>query len=182
MEFLSKTITTKDGNHWVLRNVQPSDAQGMLDYLRIVSGETPYLLRNVDEITFTLEGEKTILQSRLEEDGGFMMLAEKDGMIAGNCSLARKGGARRVRHRSSFAIAIKEEYWNLGLGSAMVNYVLELAKDLGYGQVELEVVEGNDRAKALYEKMGFQQTGVCPQALRYDDGSYRDEYCMVKIL
>ena len=49
-------------------------------------------------------------------------------------------------------------------------------------QVELEVVEGNERAKALYEHLGFQETGKHLHALKYDDGNYRDEYTMVKFL
>lgn len=181
MKFKEKTIQAKDGTSWVLRNVYPSDAQSMIDYLRQVSGETPFLLRSPEEVNFTLEGEEALLQNRLEEEGGFMMLAERDGVIAGNCSLGMKGGAMRVRHRGSFAIALKEEFWNLGLGRAMISYALELGQECGYSQVELEVVEGNDRARALYEKVGFVQTGVCPNALKYPDGSIRDEYYMVKI-
>ena len=89
---------------------------------------------------------------------------------------------RRVRHRCGFAIALKRQYWNAGLGTAMMGYALSLARDMGYEQVELEVVEGNERAKRLYEKMGFVETGRTLRSLRYDDGSYRDEICMAKIL
>lgn len=64
----------------------------------------------------------------------------------------------------------------------MMAYVLSLAKDMGYEQVELEVVDGNSRAKHLYEKFGFIETGRNIRALKYDDGSYRDEYRMVRML
>ncbi|MDE7286034.1 MAG: hypothetical protein K2N55_04205 [Lachnospiraceae bacterium] len=52
---------------------------------------------------------------------------------------------------------------------------------MGYEQMELGVVEGNDRAKALYERFGFEATGKTPRALKYDDGSYKDEYTLIKI-
>ena len=45
-----------------------------------------------------------------------------------------------------------------------------------------KLVEGNTRAKNLYERFGFRETGKNFRALKYDDGSYRDEYKMVKIL
>ena len=58
----------------------------------------------------------------------------------------------------------------------------ELARQIGYEQIELEVVDGNDTAKRLYEKCGFVETGKQVRALKYDDGTYRDEYIMIKVL
>lgn len=49
-------------------------------------------------------------------------------------------------------------------------------------QMELEFVEGNGRARGLYEKMGFRITGVRPNAIRLKDGSLRNEYLMVREL
>lgn len=63
----------------------------------------------------------------------------------------------------------------------MMEYAFSLAKGMAYEQAELEVVDGNSRAKSLYERFGFQETGKNFRALKYDDGSYRDEYKMVKI-
>ena len=63
-----------------------------------------------------------------------------------------------------------------------MEYAFILAKEMGYEQVELEVVDGNERAKSLYKRFGFQETGKNYRSLKYDDGSYRDEYRMVKIL
>ena len=111
-----------------------------------------------------------------------MMVAEVEGVIAGNCGIMSNGNLRRVYHRCGFAIALKEAYWNIGIGSAMMEYAFSLAKEMGYEQAELEVVEGNNRAKNLYERFGFKETGKNFRALKYDDGSYRDEYKMVKIL
>lgn len=111
-----------------------------------------------------------------------MMVAEVDGLIAGNCGIVSNGNLRRVYHRCGFAIALKENYWKLGIGSAMMEYAFSLAKKMGYEQIELEVVDGNVRAKNLYERFGFKETGKIFRALKYDDGSYRDEYKMVKIL
>jgi len=46
--------------------------------------------------------------------------------------------------------------------------------------MELEFVEGNTRARALYEKMGFRITGVNPNAIRLRDGTLLNEYCMIR--
>ena len=97
----------------------------------------------------------------------------------GNCTLTPKGARRKICHRADVSIALRKAYWGLGLGKALLTRVLTLAKELGYEQVELEVISGNDRALRLYERLGFVQTGRTPRAFRYDDGSFRDEIQMV---
>lgn len=49
-------------------------------------------------------------------------------------------------------------------------------------QLELEVVADNDRAIALYKKIGFEKMGTFPHNMKYKDGTYADAYWMVKIL
>ena len=181
MRFAEREVKLKDGRNCILRAVRPDDAKDMIEYLRMVSGETPFLLRNIDEASYTEEAERELLQYKLDAQDTFMMLAEVNGVVAGNCGIMGKSGFRRCSHRCGFAIALKRDYWHLGIGSAMLSYALELAKGMGYEQVELEVVDGNDRAKALYERFGFEVTGKQVRAMKYDDGSYRDEFIMIKI-
>ena len=182
MIFEEKKINLKDGRICMLRSVEIRDAGNMIEYLRMVSLETPFLLRNGDEVTYTIEAEEQLLENKRNSPREIMMVAEVEGIIAGNCGIVSIGSLRRVYHRCGFAIALKKDYWNLGIGSAMMDYAFNLAKKMGYEQVELEVVEGNIRAKKLYEHCGFRETGKNLHALKYDDNSYRDEYKMVKIL
>lgn len=182
MIFEEREINLKDGRICTLRSVEIRDAESMIEYLQLVSSETPFLLRNGDEVTYTVEEEEQLLENKRNTPREIMMVAQVEGIIAGNCGIVSIGGLRRVYHRCGFAIALKKDYWNLGIGSAMMDYAFYLAKKMGYEQVELEVVEGNTRAKNLYERFGFRETGKNFRALKYDDGSYRDEYKMVKIL
>lgn len=57
MIFEKKIINLKDGRTCILRSVEIKDAEAMIEYLRMVSSETPYLLRNEDEVTYTVESE-----------------------------------------------------------------------------------------------------------------------------
>ena len=155
MIFKEREIQLKDGRTCTLRPVRREDAAIMIDYLRTVSGETAFLLRNADEVTYTVEAEGNLLENKRNAPRELMMLAEVEGEAAGNCGIVTHGDLRRVFHRCGFAIAIKQAYWGIGLGSAMMEYALSLAKEMGYEQAELEVVDGNARAKHLYEKMGF---------------------------
>ena len=47
-------------------------------------------------------------------------------------------------------------------------------------QMELDFVEGNARARGLYEKMGFRITGIRPNAIRLRDGTLLNEYSMIR--
>ena len=104
----------------------PDYAVEMIDYLKVTAAETPFLLRNPDEVTYTVESEKEILNNMLENAGSVMMMALVDGETAGNASISAVGTRRRVRHRCSLAIALKKKFWGLGIGTAMMEYLIEL--------------------------------------------------------
>ena len=64
----------------------------------------------------------------------------------------------------------------------MIEYMTELAAQIGWDQIDLEVVAENVGAQALYKKCGFIETGRRHNALRFDDGTYHDEILMYKTL
>ena len=70
----------------------------------------------------------------------------------------------------------------LGIGTAMIEYLCELAAKVGWQQLDLEVVAENEQAIALYKKCGFLETGRRHNALLIDDGSLHDEILMYKKL
>ncbi len=182
MIFEKKQINLKDGRTCILRPAEAKDSEALIEALRIVSSETPFLLRNEDEVTMTVEAEEQFLKTKSGHPREIMMVADVDGVLSGNCVIMSVGELRRISHRCRFAISLKKAYWGLGIASALMDYAFSLAKEMGYEQVELEVVDGNDRAKRLYERFGFWETGKHYRSIKYDDGSYRDEYTMVKIL
>ena len=182
MKFEEREIILKDGRKCVLKPNSPEYAEQMIQYLKETSAETEFLLRNPDEVKYTLEEEQELLAGFLENPYIIMMVAVVDGKVAGNMSIAGIGPQRRLAHRCSLAIALYKEFWGLGIGTAMIGYGSELAAKVGWKQMDLEVIAGNEQAYKLYKKCGFIETGVRHNALRYDDGTYRDEILMYKDL
>lgn len=182
MKFEEREIVLKDGRKCILKPNSPEYAEAMIEYLTKTSGETEFLLRYPDEVNYTLESEKEILQRLLEDPYVIMMAAIVDGKVAGNGSVSGIGDKRKIRHRCSMAIALYEEYWGLGIGTAMIGYMTELAREIGWHQMDLEVVAENEQAQALYKKCGFIESGRRHNALLFDDGTYHDEILMYKDL
>ena len=60
-----------------------------------------------------------------------------------------------------------------GLGAALMHAALQLAQRRGYVRIELTVRPENSRAIALYQKFGFENEGICRDAIlvagRYED-------------
>lgn len=52
----------------------------------------------------------------------------------------------------------------------------------GIEQIELEVAASNQRAVALYQKLGVKIFGTLPDNMKYKDGTYEAAYWMMKKL
>ena len=174
-------FTLKDGRKALLRSPKDEDIRGVLDYLYVSAGETEFILRYPEECgKYTYEGEKALFDRINASDNEAMLVCVVDGKVAGNCQIAWKTGLK-TRHRASVAIALLKEFWNQGIGTRMFEEMIRIAEaNENLIQMELEFVEGNTRARALYEKMGFRITGVNPNAIRLRDGTLLNEYCMIR--
>ena len=178
-----RQITLKNGQVCVLRSPELKDAEELVKFVKATAGETDFVIRYPEEADIPVEQEKFFLQHFNEAARDLMIVAEVDGKIAGNCQISEIGKSRiKVRHRCSFAIALYKEYWGLGIGSALTELLAEKAAELGYEQMELEVVSSNERAIGLYRKMGFVKTGEIPDAMKYKGGNYVGLDIMVKKL
>lgn len=174
-----KEILLKDGRKAVLRSPAPKEAEEMLLHLRQTSEETHFMVRYPEEIALTVEEERAFLENLANGEDSFMLAAYLEGELAACASLNRYGDQYKYRHRGTFGISVKKKAWGLGIGTAMTKEMLRLAEKTGLEQVELTVFRDNKAARHIYEKLGFEKTGVVPRAFKLKDGSYRDEVQMV---
>lgn len=173
----------RDGREATLRSPKEEDIESTLEYLVISSGETDYILRYPEECEkYTPESEKTLFEQKNASPDEAMIMCIVDGKVVGNCVINFFNNIK-TKHRAGVAIALISEFWNQGIGTKMFEEMIRLAESReGVMQLELEFVEGNARARYLYEKMGFRITGVRPNAIRLKDGTLLNEYMMVKEL
>lgn len=173
----------KDGREAVLRNPLEREACDLLRFIVTASGDTDFLLRRPEDFSeFTIEKELAFINYATYSKDKLMLACFVDGRIAGNCEISFRSGVKD-RHRATLAIAILKEFWDLGIGTKMFEVLINAARERDcVKQLELDFVEGNDRARHLYEKMGFRITGVKPDAIRLQDGTFANEYMMIKKL
>ena len=182
MLYEAKSFALKDGRQAVLRNPDPErDAAEMISCLKQVCGETEFLLRYPEECPWTVEQEKQTLADINGYEGRLMLVCEVGGEIAGMCGL-NLYPQLKYRHRADVDIALLQRFWGLGIGTAMFESMIAVARGKGLLQLELDYIDGNARGKALYEKMGFEQVGERPDAVRLRDGSLRSLMLMTKKL
>ena len=58
MRFEAKSYTDKNGNPFILRNAELSDASDLIRYLKVVAEETPWMIREPEEVSLTEEQER----------------------------------------------------------------------------------------------------------------------------
>ena len=136
------------------------DAPALLEYLKIIGGETDNLSFGPEGVPLDEEAERNYLRMQEESHDNIQLLAKVNGEIIGTASLNRKRG--RMHHRAEFGISLKKAWWGCGAAKALANGVLDFAKDIGVEQVNLEVRSDNKRAISLYEKLGFRKLCTFP--------------------
>lgn len=182
MNFEEFKVNLKDKTECILRSPDEQDAEKMIEYLKITSKETYFMVRYPEEIKITVNEEKEHLKNNLLSDKNIMIAAFVNDELAGNASISCVRNHIKLKHRGAFGISIKEKYWNNGLGSILLKTIIEQAQKIGYEQIELGVFEDNKRAQALYKKHGFEVWGNIKNAYKLKDESYRDEIIMGRVI
>lgn len=155
-----------------IRKAKPQDAQALLDYLKIIGGETDNLTYGAEGLPISPEAEAAWLTELESSPHSVMLVAEDNGQIVGTTSI--QGISRqRCCHRADLAIAVRKSHWGQGVGSGLMAAALDFARNAGLEIVSLEVRSDNLRAIRLYEKFGFRKIGKFPGFLKIQ-GEYAD--------
>ena len=162
MYIKAKEVYLKNGQKIILRSPDMFDAEQLLEHMRQTSAETEFMSRYPEEITVSVEAQSRFLQMIENDADNFMLAAYIDDRMVGNAGVTRVRENLKYRHRANFGISLREEVCGLGLGTLMMQEILEIVKGATFEQLELTVFGDNARAIRLYEKMWFKKVGVLP--------------------
>ena len=163
-----------------IRYPQDGDAPALLAFINALSAERTFVLLQGEQLT--LEQEEEWLRARLEElaAGDLVHLVVVAGdRVVGSAGVSRGKGIDR--HVGTLGIALSADFRGLGLGSRLLQAVLEEAELRldGLHLIQLHVFGNNELAFRLYEKHGFIEFGRLPGGVLHR-GQYVDGVSMFR--
>lgn len=138
------------------------------------------------ETTVTLDMvPRTVAEQRewiSDRSGGLAVLvAEIDGAVVGFASLSFYRDRPGYRTSVEDSIYIHRDHHGVGVGSALLNELIEVAKKHGFHTVLARIVDAQQASIGLHERCGFEMVGVERQVGR-KFGRWHDVALMQRLL
>ncbi|HII4499074.1 TPA: N-acetyltransferase family protein [Clostridium perfringens] len=142
--------------------------------IRKMPGVMENILSNKDEEDELIK-EKIINRGKNQ----YWYVAEENGKVIGLGILMNHGNLRR-KHVGVITLMVNSDYQNKGVGSLLMDKLINLSESLNIIRLELCVFRDNYKAINLYKKFGFKEEGIkIKSALK--NGEYADEIIMARI-
>ncbi|BDC01167.1 GNAT family N-acetyltransferase [Clostridium perfringens] len=142
--------------------------------IRKMPGVMENILSNKDE-------EDELIKEKIINRGNnqYWYVAEEDGKVLGLGILMNHGNLRK-KHVGVITLMVNSDYQNKGIGSLLMDKLINLSESLNIIRLELCVFRDNYKAINLYKKFGFKEEGIkIKSALK--NGEYADEIIMARI-
>lgn len=169
-------VKLPDGSRILLREATGKDASALLTYVKSISGETDFLSFGPGEFEFTEAKEKDLIRKYRESETQLYLVGLIENQIVSTLTFSA-GHRPRTRHCGEFGISVQKEHWGHGIGSLMLDTLIEWVTKKELKKLNLRVRTDNQRAIALYKRKGFLIEGSISRAIRID-GEYYDHYWM----
>jgi len=166
----------------LIREAEVEDAAALVSFLNRVSVETDFTSLDGDGILLTSEEMAIFLNKQASWDNQITLLAFLNDKIAGIVNITADQ-RKRVRHIGDLFIVIGKKYWNNGLGSLLLEEVVEWAQASGIlRRLQLTVQTRNLAAVHLYQKHGFVIEGRQERGAYIEEGDFIDVYLMGRLI
>ncbi len=158
-----------------IRRAEDSDFEGIWTiFHEVVQGGDTYLY----DPTTTREEARASWMSRDVST----YVAILDGTVVGTYILRPNQGGLGS-HVANAGYMVKKEAGGKGIGAALCRHSMEEARQQGFLAMQFNmVVSTNERAVALWQRMGFAIVGTLPKAFRHSKLGLVDAYVMHRFL
>lgn len=155
---LYKEVELKDGMKAIVRPVKAEDEKLIGDLLSRCSERTISLRFFQRAIDLRHENLCKFCQVDYHRNLAFVcVIKDSDGeKIIGDVRLSRDPDGTEA----DMAILVEDEYQGRGVGKALCNYAIEVAKDLGVKRIWMDILRINTYMLGLAERLGFVRHSV----------------------
>lgn len=153
-----------------IRELKREDAEKLIEYTKRIGAETDNLSFGPEGFPLTIDDEAKDLENMHDDPKSIMLGAFKADKIIANGSISSL--PRRMSHRAELGLSVLKSEWNKGIGSIMLEKLIEFSKSSGIEIINLEVRNDNQSAIHLYEKFGFKHIGTSPAFFKIEDKYY----------
>ena len=160
----------------IYREAEPSDAGKFLEYCKIVGSETDNLTFGAEGLPLTISQEADFIRKFAGNPGSIMIVAFDEGELIGTGAVSVVSGKPRFAHRREIAISVRKDYWGKGIGTGIMNVLMDFAKKSGAEVLELEVRSDNEAAISLYKKFGFEKIGTNEKFFKMNGEFFAADY------
>ncbi|MDK0723871.1 N-acetyltransferase family protein [Clostridium perfringens] len=125
--------------------------------------------------------EEELIKEKIINSGKnqYWYVAEENGKVIGLGILMNHGNLRK-KHVGVITLMVNSDNQNKGVGSLLMDKLINLSESLNIIRLELCVFRDNYKAINLYKKFGFKEEGIkVKSALK--NGEYIDEIMMARI-
>jgi len=165
----------------IICSAHEEDAEKIIAFMKQSVQETDFLAREPNEFGITVEDEKKFINNTIESERDIFLKAEVNGKIVGTLGFSTKK-LNRYKHKGEFGMVVSKDYWGQGIGTKLLEILLDWADENGLVKISLRVDATNKQAIKLYEKFGFRKEGLLEKNREMKDGEYRDELVMALII
>ena len=156
-----------------IRDIEIEDYKE-ISKIRKMPGVMENILSNKDE-------EDELIKEKIINRGNnqYWYVAEENGKVIGLGILMNHGNLRK-KHVGVITLMVNSDYQNKGVGSLLMDKLINLSESINIIRLELCVFRDNYKAINLYKKFGFKEEGIkVKSALK--NGEYIDEIMMARI-
>ncbi len=172
-------FTAKNGMRVDFRPKQSGDTEMLWKMFSTLSEESvsnlipPFTRERIEGWTSNIDFEKVLTIVAVVKE-------KNEQRIVGSASI-KFNPHEHSKHKAELSITVHDEFQNIGIGTALVKHLLNIARMKKLGKVWLQVTTDNNIAIHIYKKAGFKIEGKLYKE-RYINGKYRDEYRMAILL
>lgn len=159
------------GLAYTLRSAQEEDASELVAVRLQIDGETENMDRERGEGFLDEAAFRELIRADSESERNLFLVAVANGRIVA-FSRCQGSSLKRLAHRVEFGVGVLQEYWGYGIGKQLLQEAIAWADEHGVKKMTLQVLETNEKAIELYQRLGFETEGVLKQDKLLSDGNY----------